>query len=113
MLGAQIDFLFCNPFRSLANLLYRMTSAGPDVVGVESRSIHLLQGKQVSLGDVNDVDIVAQAGAVWRWVIGSVYLEFWTTSRRSLQKKRNDMSFRFMALAPDRSASASVDRRRV
>src|SRR5713226_9659376 len=104
-----MDFLFCNPFRSLANLLYRMASAGPDVVGVESRPIHLLQGKQVGLGDVNDVDIVAQAGAVRCGVIGPVYLEDWTASRRGLKQEWKYMRFRFVAFSPIQSASAGVE----
>jgi hypothetical protein len=86
-----------------------MTSAGANVIGVESRSIHLLQCKHVSLSDINDVDIVAQAGTVWCRVIGPIYLENWAAARRGLQKKRDDMCFRLVALTPVRSASASVE----
>src|SRR6266481_1434647 len=95
--------------RHLPNLFYRVALARADVIGVEPRQLHFLQGKQVCLGDIQYVHVIAQTGTVRCRIIRSVDFEVFPPTGSRLQQQRNDVRFWVVSFAPMSLTSASIE----
>ena len=58
-----------------------------------------VESEQVGAGQVADVDVIANAGAVWRGVVGAKDGEVRTFALRDLQGQRNEMGFGMVIFA--------------
>src|SRR5262249_3202044 len=83
---------------SIQHLLHRVAVAGADVEYRHSGVIEKSQRPNVRIGDIEYVDIVSQARAVWRWIVRSEDLDRIDFSRCDLQQTRNEMGFRIVPL---------------
>src|SRR4051794_5715823 len=73
-----------------------MCLASADIECPESRLIHALEGEQMSIGDVEDVNVIAEATAIGRVVVGAIDVELRTTSACRLHQQRDEMGFGIM-----------------
>src|SRR5262249_45894109 len=68
---------------------------------------HPLQGTNVGIRDVQDMDVVTQARAVGSIVVISENSEILPLTRGGFEQQRNDVRFRMMALAERQSRPGS------
>src|SRR5438093_11660494 len=73
--------------------------ANAQVVAQAIAGLQLLQSEQMSLGEIVDVNIVANAGAVRSWIIGAVNLDMRSPSQDGLQNERDQMGLRVVVFA--------------
>ena len=69
------------------------------IEGFAGNSFDCFEGADVGISDVEDVDVVAYAGAVWSGVIGAKNFEVWNNAQSSIENFRNEMGFDAMSLA--------------
>src|SRR5260370_19308275 len=67
------------------------------------------QGQQMSLGQVVDVYVIANARAVGGWIIGAETLDMGPLSHRCLEDESNQVRFRIVILS-NRPIAASAGR---
>src|SRR6266404_418225 len=103
------DALPRNLLRRLADLFYRMAPARANVVGLESRQLHFLQGKHVCLGDIQYVHVIPQAAAVVRGIVRAVDFKVFPPARSRLQQQGNDVRFWIVSFAPISLTSTGIE----
>src|SRR5581483_10202954 len=86
-----------------------VTGTSSDVVRRETRPIQYLHRTDVRVSDIKHVNVVAEAGSIWRRVISSKDRKSTTLSCGRLEEQRNDMGFWLMSLADTIGGSACVE----
>src|SRR5438128_3826631 len=72
----------CYPLDGTDDLLDRVRTAGAEIVSGRDISFHdSLERLDMRVGEVGDMDVVPQTGAVRRWVIIAVNFEAWLSAR--------------------------------
>ena len=71
----------------------------PRLYAAPAPGVELLQRQQVRLGQVVDVDVVADAGAVRRRVVGAEDLDVRPLPERHLEDERDQVRLRVVVLA--------------
>src|ERR1700722_748633 len=92
-----------------ADLTDRVRGSGPDVIGRESRLVHLVEGKNVSVGNVQHMDVVANTGSVGRGIVFAVDREMFAGSGRRIEEQGDNVRFGAMILAEIIRRSGGVE----
>ena len=104
--GERMPHHFLHRFAYLA---HRIAAAGTDVVGTHPGLIGALQSADMGLRDVQNMNIIADAGAVRCGVIIAVNAEGLAFTAGRFQQQRNHVGFRIMTLAQSGSSAAGIE----
>src|SRR5689334_3643862 len=74
-------------------------AAVANVEGFTGNAVDLLKSAEVGIGDIEDVDVIADAGSVWGGVIGAENINVRINAAGSVENTRNDVSLDAMMLA--------------
>jgi len=86
------------------HFLYRRAAAASQIQSHRTTTIgKMFQREQVCLGQIGDVNVITDAGAIRCWIVRTVEFQFGSRSCDGLQRRRNQMSLRFVQF-PDFSA---------
>src|SRR6185503_10043143 len=98
----------CDPTRDLDHLTYGVPVAAAQVVDHLVTFLESLQRKQMRGYQVSDVDVIADAGSVRCWIIGTDNVDRLALSQWHTQHKRNEMRFRLMGFAAPGQRTAGI-----
>ena len=93
------DFATGDALGGVENFQDGETAAVADVESLAGNAIEGFESAEVGIGDVHDVDVVADAGAVGRRVIGAKDFDVRNRARGGIEYARDEMSFDAMVLA--------------
>src|ERR1041385_6001341 len=100
------NFLLRNFFAHVDYLPHRISRAIAEIVeALFSR----LKRKDVGLRKIDDVYVIANAGAVVRWIIGAVNFALLGLAKRNLEHVRNQMRFDAMMFAKFLAGPSGVE----
>src|SRR5690348_6660503 len=80
-----------------------------DIIDSTREMRNALEGEGMSLCDIHDVDIVANAGAVRCRIVRAIDVKALTLSRSHLQENRNNVSFRTMVFTKSGRSARRVE----
>src|SRR5512146_2286454 len=80
-----------------------------EVVDKRRLSTECVQGEHMGVGDIDDVNVVANAGAVFGVVVGAIDVDGVALTERNLKDDRNQVRLGFMRLTEVPSGSGSVE----
>ena len=83
---------------ALDHLQHRMPGGGAEVVG-DAGVVQPFQRREVGGGEVRHVDVVADAGAVRRVVVGAKHRQFGAAAEHGVDGQRDQVGFRRVVLA--------------
>ena len=90
------------------NFQDREATAVADVEGFAGNALDLLKSADVRIGDIEHVDIVAEAGSVWCGVVRAEDLDMRQTTASGIENPGNEMGFHAMMLAAFLEAPAAL-----
>src|SRR6266513_2454224 len=91
------------------NFQDREATAVADIEGFAGNAVDLLKSTDVRIGDIEHVDIVADAGSVWRGVVRAEDIDMRQTTASGIENPGNEMGFNAMMLAALPRGSGSVE----
>lgn len=77
----------------------RVAAAVADVEGIAGKAVDLLESKHMGIGDVEDVDVVADAGAVGRGIVGAKDLDVRLAAEGHVEDAGNEVGLHAMGFA--------------
>src|SRR5260370_41657238 len=87
----------------------RVAAAVADVEGFAGNAVDLLERADVGIGDIEDVDVIGDAGSVRCGIVRAEDIDMGQATASGVEKPRNEMSFDAMMLAPFLGGSGSVE----
>jgi len=93
------DLAAGDTLRRSDNLQDREATAVADVEGFAGNAVDLLKSADVRIGDIEHVDVVADAGSVWRGIVSAEDIDMGQTTASGIENTGNEMSFHPMMLA--------------
>jgi hypothetical protein len=87
----------------------RKAAAVADVEGFARDAFNLLESAKVGIGDIEDVDVIADAGSVGRGVVRAEDIDVRQAAGGGVEDAGNKMSFDAMLLAAFPGGSGSVE----
>ena len=93
----------------IANLPDGISGPCADIEGLHARLIGKVESADVSLGNIQHMNIVAHARTVWSVVIIAVNREELALTASGLQQERNDMSFWIVPFSGDIGRARSIE----
>src|SRR5687768_13508683 len=99
--------------RRFDHLAHRVSVSAPKVVDQAIAFLQSIQCKEMCRGQIRDVDVIANASAVWRWIICAIDLCRVALAQRHTQNKRDEMRLGLMRLpaAVQRTTGIEVTKR--
>src|SRR6202521_4918458 len=91
------------------NFQDRESTAVADVKGFAGNAVDLLKGADVGIGDIEHVDVVADAGAVRRGVVRAEDIDVRQPTAGGIENPGNEMSLHAMMLAALLGGSGSIE----
>src|SRR5437588_2604258 len=76
-----------------------MSLSCPEIQLRRQSAVKMLEPENVRLGQITHVNVVADAGAVRRWIIVAINFQYTTFAVNRLERCRNQMSLRVVNLA--------------
>jgi hypothetical protein len=84
-------------------------AAVADVKGLAGNFFDGFERAEVGIGDVEDVDVVADAGAVGRGIVGTENFEVWDKTKGGVENFGNEVGFNAMSFAAFGGGASSVE----
>src|SRR6266480_1081684 len=91
------------------NFQDREATAVADVEGFAGNAVDLLKSTDVGIGNIEHVDVIADAGSVQRGVVRAEDVDMRQTTASGIENPGNEMSFHAMMLAALLGGSGSVE----
>src|SRR5712692_6562135 len=103
------DFAAGDALRRSDNFQDREAAAVAHVEGFAGNAIDLLKRADVRIGDIEHVDVVAEAGSVRCGIVRAEDIDMGQSAASGVENPRNEMSFDAMMLAAFLGGSGSVE----
>src|SRR6267143_3551346 len=103
------DLAAGDTLRRSDNLQDREATAVADVEGFAGNAVDLLKSADVGIGDIEHVDVIADAGSVRRGIVRAEDIDLGQSTAGGIENPRNEMSFHAMMLAAFLGGSGSVE----
>src|SRR5437016_2434535 len=103
------DLAAGDTLRRRDNFQDREATAVADVEGFTGNAVDLLKSTDVGIGDIEHVDIVAEAGSVRRGIVSAEDVDMRQSTTGGIENPGNEMSFHAMMLAALLGGSGSVE----
>src|ERR1700676_3804064 len=87
----------------------REATAVADVEGFAGNAVDFLKSADVGIGNIEHVDVIADAGSVRRRVVRSEDIDMGQSTAGGIENPRNEMSFHAMMLAAFLGGSGGVE----
>src|SRR6266481_2030903 len=96
-------------FRRSDNFQDREATAVADVEGFAGNAVDLLKSADVRIGNIEHMDVIADAGAVRRGIVSAEDIDMGQCTAGGIENPGNEMSFHAMMLAAFLGCSGSVE----
>src|SRR5712692_8983572 len=103
------DFAASDALRCIDDLQNREPAAVADVEGFARDAVDFLESAEVGIGDVEDVNVIADAGSVGCGVVRAEDIDMGQATGGGIENPGNEMSFHAMVLAALLGGSGSVE----
>src|SRR2546421_8291272 len=103
------DLAAGDTLRRRDNFQDREATAVADVEGFAGNAVDLLKSTDVRIGDIEHVDVIADAGSVRRGIVSAEDVDMRQTTAGGIENPGNEMSFHAMMLAAFLGGSGSVE----
>src|SRR6266403_4136097 len=91
------------------NFQDREATAVADIEGLAGNAVDLLKSADVGIGNIEHVDVIADAGSVRRGIVRAEDIDMGQSTAGGIENPRNEMSFHPMMLAAFLGSSGSVE----
>src|SRR5467141_1640687 len=103
------DLAAGDTLRRSDNLQDREATAVADVEGFAGNAVDLLKSADVGIGDIEHVDVIADASSIRRGIVSAEDVDMRQTTASGIENPGNEMSFHAMMLAALPGGSGSVE----
>src|SRR6267143_4273950 len=103
------DLAADDTLRRRDNFQDREATAVADVEGFAGNAVDLLKSTDVRIGDIEYVDVIADAGSVRRGIVSAEDVDMRQSTASGIENPGNEMSFHAMMLAAFLGGSGSVE----
>src|SRR6266436_8560378 len=103
------DLAAGDAFRRSDNFQDREATAVADVEGFAGNAVDLLKSADVRIGNIEHMDVIADAGAVRRGIVSAEDIDMGQSTAGGIENPGDEMSFHAMMLAAFLGCSGSVE----